>query len=625
MQKFGWRGFLFEHVSRQWIVDNPTTYVHVLAEGVTKLARRLSIEAGRPLDIKILAAHRSLPKDEARKEFVRMSPDLYESRLRERLDFERVRSPHYAHELGWTWSFTFSSATQIPRLMLADVICYGWRRQADIAAPGRAAVSSLLRDQVYHVLQVSDIERIQTLLSREDHGLALLDLLFLLVNSQKDDTVLEECQNDMLTRLSYLGDSFLDAALEWPLNRIEAELERRSLEQTERLVKAFLGGILEPLRARVEPEAARRLAWAEAQALSLALAGCNHRGALRKAEGYLSRMTETRTILWSQYERMPLSLAISFNEAVHWSNSYDFGRAHKAMSHLDTQMGEIVSLLGDVIAPTHGEIRSDAVGKAFGTALQAAIAMGRRTPSMYAKARELSDIALNQFERSQDRKRQAGYRCQLETEAGTLVEALAWLSRSLESEEELTLEEIINLGAADGVGFTLMHLARLWEATARAGHREKARSFEHAWRHAGLESDDRWNKPGGHPLPLVLWKWGSALGYSGRLDQGEELVERAIQFLEKSSDNVTLATLALGARCDKQAILCESVGTVHTRYKKGMRRVREVVQDLTAISQLPSIRAYFVTWHDRIALLETISKPDAAQKLWRELAWDVPY
>ena len=92
MSVLDWTPFIFEHVTRQWIVNNPTTYVHVLADGVTKLARMLSIMKRQPIDLHILAARRSLPEESDPSRPVPMPPDLYASRLKERLDFERLRS-----------------------------------------------------------------------------------------------------------------------------------------------------------------------------------------------------------------------------------------------------------------------------------------------------------------------------------------------------------------------------------------------------------------------------------------------------------------------------------------------------------------------------------------------------
>ena len=509
--------------------------------------------------------------------------------------------------------------------MLADLICSAWRRQSNLDPDAYATMAGLLKGRIYPVLQVDDLERIELLLAREEHGLALVDLLFLLADAPKATASHDASRKDVIARLACLEPQFLDAALQLPLNRIELELNMRKLETTEQLVKLLREEILRPLKEALSEEQARRLEWADAHALSLALAACNHRGAICKAESYLEELAPLRQQVASHFECLPLSMAISFNEAVHWSNTCDFVKCHQSMLRLGEEMSIASSLLLDAVRHDPVHAHSDAVGKALGTALQAAICRARRDPSLYPSARLLSERAFQEFDRDDDRRRQAGYRCQLEADAGNLDEARRWLGLSLNLEQPLDLQDIVHIASTQSSAFSLMHVAQLWEACARAKRSDLARDVELAWRSAGLEEDERWRRPDQHPLPLILWKWGSALAHSGHREEAEERLGGAIDWLERDPDNVTLHIVSLGARCDRIALICSTDGLRCNRYRRSVRAVRDLVHNLIGPEQPASQRAYFACWIERLATLDTITDRTVSEETWRALAWDVPY
>ena len=151
-----------------------------------------------------------------------------------------------------------------------------------------------------------------------------------------------------------------------------------------------------------------------------------------------------------------MALEVAFHEAVHASNTCDYLTVVDTMSRLGSELQDASDLLASLVSPTSEGTRSDATGKALGTALQAATSAGRRDVAWYDEARALSERALRQFERDSDRRRQAGYRAQLETDAGQLDSALAWLARCVGVAPESSAREVVEAADATGSWFDLM-------------------------------------------------------------------------------------------------------------------------------------------------------------------------
>jgi tetratricopeptide (TPR) repeat protein len=274
-------------------------------------------------------------------------------------------------------------------------------------------------------------------------------------------------------------------------------------------------------------------------------------------------------------------------------------------------------------------VRSDATGKALGTALQAAIAAGRRDATWYDQARALSELALRQFERDSDRSRQAGYRAQLETDAGDLEAALAWLHQCTGAPQQSGVGAVVRAAYESKSWFALMHVVRLLEACARARARGEEVAWndelQEAWRALRLEERDELRNPTEHPLPVIVWKWGSALCYQGHFDAAKPLLDKAIKSLESQAENITLQLLALGVRCDRLALLVLSEGPRSSLYRDNLRTLRDRLCKLSEAPQPSSQRAYLEPWTERINQLDQEHAPSTIAALWRALAWDVAY
>lgn len=621
-QRRGWRAVVFDHVSQQTVVDNPTTYVHVFAEGITKFARMRTAGRKEPLQLKLLAANRVVPREDQPDYVDRMAPGLYVSRLEERVDLEKIRVPAPPVGGQWDWSLSFASATSDPRLMMADLFCNGWYGLSKRHEGTRRAVTEFLGTEVHQALRADDVERIRLHLERGEPSLALLDLFAHLSLSRQQPVWLQKCQDQVMAHLAGLSAQARDAALEAALDAIFRELEgRRNLSEAERMIEVWRQKILAPLRQACSPDEARRLAWAEVEALGHALAACNHQGALGRAEQHLQLLAPLRPLMAARFERLPLALNIRIMEAVHRMNAYDFVPARDSMRHLADTLFDLLGLMGElepVEGSEAGAVRSDLLGRALGTGLQAAFMAARRDPGGFEEARALSVRALREFERSDDLGRQLGYRAQLETDAGDLAEALSHLARSIGLPAEARPADIAM--RALGAPFTAMHLARLWEAATRLGDLELARELQGAWQGSGLDRDPCWQEPAQHPAHVVLWKVGTALGRSGQIVKGRSLLDRSIKACEATTAHATIRTIGLAVQCDRMGLILRSQDAGMLR--QAQETLRATMKAVFHAGQPESLRSYFAHWPQRV---EELIQGRAEPKQWSELAWEVPY
>lgn len=619
MARRGWTPVIFEHVTRAWIVDNATTYAYVMAEGLVRLGRLASHDATPPAELRVHAAWRTLPSADG-SHLHRMQPDEYTTRINERIAFERVRASAHADELKWTWTIDFGSATRDRFLWLADALCSGWRRQYRLPSEVGCKVREKLAPHTFSVLQSDDEERVLLLLGRQEYGLAILDLLSL-AQTQPTPRLQSIIRPRVIDRLVKLDARTLAAALTIPLFWGDENVEARAAQMAEKALRLYEEQILDELEKRLPASRRIEIDAIRAQAVVLALTSANHRGAVTWAESLLERLRPLRNRLSRYFEQLPVVIESHFHEAVHRTNIYDFETARVNMQHLGNELQGLVEIFETVIDEGHGDIRSDAVGRALGTALQAAFKSARRQPSLFAEARDLSDQALRQFAFETDRRRQLGYRCQLETDSGDLDAALQALRDLLSLDEAATLRQVVARAHDEG-WFEVMHVARLWEAAARTAHGDLADGLQDAWAAAGLADHSHWNVPAPHPQGVILWKWGAALGYGGSLKRAIDRLTLAVRHLESEPDNVTLRTLALGARADRLAVMAE-----HEPNRCGSERNDFVAawEKLVADAMPRSQRDWFSPWRRALDEIGRETDTTRQQKAWRRLAWEIPY
>jgi tetratricopeptide (TPR) repeat protein len=614
----GWTPFIVEHATQQQIVDNATTYVHVFAEGVTKFARRRALASGTSVSLELLVANRSLPVSPGSDVKERMSRDLYEQRLRERIAVEEVRTPTRSREPTWRYVMNFASAMHDSRLMMADLACFAWNRDRRMPAGVLHAWQAFLEGHAFVALRSSDDERIRHLVERGAHGVALQELLAVMSSFETQPAWLVRLRDFVVPEVSTLDFQSFDAALAPVISRIRYEVEvRRDFDVSRRLLSAWRKHLVPALSASL-PDAERgRLDWLLGETLALELSAANHRGHVARAEQVLRELEPFRGRLAGRFERLPLALHIRVIEAVHRANIYDHEGAYREMEALSGTLDSLLSILAELAPDAElGSLRSDLLGRALGTALQAAMMAGRRNRMMFDVARTLSDRALGEFEATADRRRQHGYRAQLETDSGALELARGHLAESLGLQPGAQWMEMCRVAREQPFG--VMHLARLWAALAAAGSTSEASDLREAFLTNDLARLPAWDS-GMHPAPVVFWKAGAALAALGDLVAARPYLDRSIRLSEGDAEALTVRTIGLAAQLERMAVL------LHLGEGNALRTATEqlsvTLKAVTAPTAPDSMRTYFGGW--RAAVTRAVDERDAAAL--RKLECDVPY
>ncbi len=221
-----------------------------------------------------------------------------------------------------------------------------------------------------------------------------------------------------------------------------------------------------------------------------ALTAANHRGALVDARDASASFDALLPQVAGRWELGPVITEGLIAQAVHLTDCLEYDAASARAGSVAGYFGDLSSLLADALPevfPT--TVRSDQRGRALGTQLQAEMYAALRHPERFERARELNEAALAELASEADHDRQHQYRAQLETYAGRLEDARAFLARSLHTEP--THGDIASAIAAlpeIPQGFALLHWLRLGATALASKSGVEGAGFIEAWRSTKLHT-----------------------------------------------------------------------------------------------------------------------------------------
>ena len=246
----------------------------------------------------------------------------------------------------------------------------------------------------------------------------------------------------------------------------------RNLEMATRIFLWLEEQIADPLCAAVEDPARDDLLWFPAQLLLLRLGQYNHRGDLKAARPLSDRLQQLFPLLAGRWEHAALLTEAMTLRAVHLNDCFEFDEASRVMGAVEGFYGALSSLMADAMPGLFPErVRSLQRGMALGTRLQSELFAGLSDPSRLDDARQLNEMALDEFISESDRQRQYQYRCQIEAFSGNFADARWWLARSLGTAADGHENLAERIREMDGVaqGFALLHWTRIGMEAGRRG------------------------------------------------------------------------------------------------------------------------------------------------------------
>ena len=614
LEERGWQPIVVANSEGATYGDKPSTkYVNMVAELILRTMLELGVT--KKVEIEVLAA-RVMIQDSPSEPRKLLRQELYEARIREYLTRLAVRRGLGADIRTWNLSlakFDLGSGQYNRLLQIADLVCNASYTRRKLSRPVKDTLLSALGRFDFQLDSVELAERLDALRSDGRLGTAVIEILEYLNTAQvvrassKVRVRVEKQLDNLMTELARLPHFALNAELriiaDWLTQIVDYQ---RDVDRTRALLELIDKHVLRGLLRGRSEEANSHVAWFELAANVAGLVAANHAGDPSAARRRVERLDALKPLVIDSWDRIDLVLGSLVVEAVHFTDCFDHQEVCRRMEAV-AGCYELVGGLFRETMPSVFPVRPRAYrrGEALGTWLQAetmlALSDRRRQKAHLAKARELSEEALQEFEGENDRARQQQYRSQLEMVAGDLDASLDHLQRGVGARRRSHKsigEALVGMRSEFDRGFGLLHWLRLADHLAAEQRSDDLRRFERAWRLAEfdrspwLTGDQR-----SYPANGILRARARLLARTGQCEAAAALLE----ILEKITSKLpTRRLLSLVQVCAAVEVATLSPG------REGMN-----AQAVLEKSAIPALR-----WISRDARRVVLpSLDDLAQKM----------
>ncbi|MBZ0153709.1 MAG: hypothetical protein K8J09_19455 [Planctomycetes bacterium] len=566
--------------------DRVTTYANMVAELLLRcfqsLRRRGLVDVGIEL-------HCAAVWDEGREDT--FTSDDYLPRIREVLARAAIRAGHGENQQRWHLTgLHFRSGKRDPELQLCDLLSNAsWANFRKLDAATKELLEQALGACDWTLQLRADLDRIEDLRAAGAFGLALLHTAECELATDRADRLRTDARrrrDAMVRNLADLGAPARDVHLHTILTELEQTIQwRRDLAPGRNLADWCLRSVATPLRQALPTAQQEEVDWFEFAVHLRLLMASNHDGDLGGSSAHLLPMQRLQRSIVKNWEHVDLFLEAQVHLAVHQTDARDFAGAVATAGQVADFHGNLASLFhaANPVLPEH--VRSRRRGEALGTAMQAAMLAGLVEPSHFETARKLSDAAQAEFDSTADAKRQAQYRCQLETLAGALPAARSWLARAIVCAEDATAITLAITGLQSGGmerGFLLLH----WLRFGAAAHGDpkahaEAKAFTDSWQASPLGGDP-WctGQRTQHPGPSIQ-------RYLGEIALANRDVAAAEQALLQLRRNC-LAGVNTRPLLAMPLLALQSLSAVHAA-RHDRARLRNLLQDRNSVPGLTGL------------------------------------
>lgn len=531
---------VFENQERLLIGDTTKTYLNILSEGIVKLLLHLAT-LHKKFELNILIAIRlDVEKQEDYPGRIIYSKE-YLDNLNERISLALAKRA-LTSQHTWSWAIDFASARKDKRLMIADVICNTWltRTSRKFDDKQREAIEYLYKDTVYPVFEAGSIIKIKNLVAENNIS----------------EAIFEFCSNDVEKR-SYLRTlienrliSLNSVELRYQLlnlkNRIAIFIQvDKQLVKSEKLILQIIE-IIDSLKKHKIFDTV-----IEFDMYMFLLTIYSHRGNINDSERILVMCEDLIGKLTNRWETIDYFFMLKLRKAIHYVNSYDVENAIAETTSVIGSLADVVDLftLIDGLSDIFVCIKSEALGKAYGTRIQAYLLDAYSVKELINFARMDSELAIKQFTSSSDISRQFQYRSQIECEDENYLEARKYLYRSVEVlrncevGEENYFEVLASLDNTTKV-FHLMHYLRIMAYKSLSGYENTTTiSFvDNQFKLPLLVQEFGKND---HPIEILYWRLGTIQMMLGQLTSAENYFSLGKRICFHSRENYTLISIGV--------------------------------------------------------------------------------
>ena len=448
--------------------DRETNYVNMVAELVLRIFQQKNLENYDQITLNLHYATVVIGKDKTKKPIF-IQEESYRQELQRYLAFAAVRQGLANKFTQWKiGKCQYRSAKKERELQLCDLLSNASHN--DYAKSGentKKILQNAFKPYDYSMVAYLVLEQCDLFQQNGSLGLAIRTLAERLVQEDRGGNVRAGASIKLGLILDKLAawtaierNNQLTSLINWIEQIINLQ---RSLDLGCQLVQWLQTEIYQPLVTRLEDKE-QTLDWFNYALHFWALTAYNHQGNLIAGRREANQLEKLIPSLAGQWEYVTLLMKGLVAEGVHRIDCLEYNQTATKMELVANYYREVSSLFTVAFPDIFPEtVRSHSRGEALGTWLQAEIYAGAIEPYRLNKARELSNICLEEFTTPGDKARQYQYRCHLETLAGDFATAREYLAKSLGMEKINHSEIAQEINKLEGIpqGFALLHWLRL--------------------------------------------------------------------------------------------------------------------------------------------------------------------
>ncbi len=462
---------LFIPTKRFFIIDDSTTYINVLTDGIVKFLKRVEMK----YDIASCTIVIEYRKGS--------STDDYKQRIIEALEKKRVLSGLLKKDLQIN---ILVDSKNNRHLQLADAIVHTYYRLDTPSTFTKDAFDTTIKKKFYNWIEQGKVyvyssqeldDLIYDYIYEGDYINAFLQLVHNVVedtgnkkNIQNNNKLVEAFIHHLCQlELEYMN-TILMLVLSLYYNAINV---KRFLGEFENDI-LFIAHNFLPLLGTVMPQYNKQpedINWAYCYCYMMLLTLYNHRGDCYRFEKIYNQADNFLKRIPFDIDSLTNSIRIKVLYGVHLTNMYQFKNCFERMKNLEQKVTDAFAFLSE--SDENVEVKPRIIGEIIGTKLQAAMYNTLISNSNdWDTVRTFSNEAIQNFIHSQDISRQYQYRAQIETYAGCYTEARMFLAKSIGmnvyDNDELLLKTIIEKKLI----FPLFHFLRIYYVELMRGIKE---------------------------------------------------------------------------------------------------------------------------------------------------------
>lgn len=548
----GGRIILFENNEHVHIIDGDTTYLNIITEGLTKLLRDLHNNSPHTrIVIDIVIATRQNSRERAMGNHIRIIADEYLRRFEEKMyvSLGRNKIEHV------DFTISFANAIKDKGLMSADIICNTWFTRfapKKFNDEDRKQIDQMYANCIhYEIYEDPGSSYLRRLISENRIGEAIAQLCM----HFELDRNLEVINALLLQRIKTESTKECEFYFSYISLKLGQFIQHREFDIGIRFAKQYEALILSPLH-EVKKFCSVVEYWMFDTDFYI-LTMYDHLGDTNQCEEYSKRCNARIHAVNCSLEHINYYFSFRIRELNRMINRFDFESVLSQSEPLIKALLDSKELLDVIDLRSSGDQarRSPLLGKIYGVRLAAYINLLPRHPELLKDAVNTSDLAIAEFTNPMDIQRQYQYRCLLHTVAKDTDNALSYLAKSINIENNdqvfpCLVKSIFPDHSKTDI-FSLLHYTNLM-VLLKQKHDSRAEMMK-----AALDTSRRFLREcqsaeeNDYPWNIILWNVSRYLRMNGNKTAADNWYEQALSRTTKHRSEITMYSFALCMCADR--------------------------------------------------------------------------